>query len=104
MNVTHNCFCIDQEKSIAITGYPTNQDFNYDPLHPLLDFHLNNAGDPFLGSSFSLNSTTFEVSVLNWFASMWEIEKNEYWGYVTSGGTEGNLHGILVGLVFLNSK
>ncbi|QCE08113.1 serine decarboxylase 1-like [Vigna unguiculata] len=78
-------------------GYPTNQDFNYDPLHPLLDFHLNNAGDPFLGSSFSLNSTSFEVWVLNWFASIWEIEKSEYWGYVTSGGTEGNLHGILVG-------
>ncbi|CAI8604367.1 unnamed protein product [Vicia faba] len=39
----------------------------------------------------------FEVSVLDWFAKLWEIEKNEYWGYVTTGGTEGNLHGILVG-------
>ncbi|XP_020232087.1 serine decarboxylase-like [Cajanus cajan] len=80
-------------------GYPTNQDLNYDVLLPLLNFHLNNAGDPFLGSSFSLNSTAFEVCVLDWFANLWEIEKNEYWGYVTTGGTEGNLHGILVGLV-----
>ncbi|XP_020232117.1 serine decarboxylase 1 [Cajanus cajan] len=78
-------------------GYPTNQDLNYDVLLPLLNFHLNNAGDPFLGSSFSLNSTAFEVCVLDWFANLWEIEKNEYWGYVTTGGTEGNLHGILVG-------
>ncbi|KAK2457954.1 serine decarboxylase [Trifolium repens] len=39
----------------------------------------------------------FEVNVLDWFAKLWEIEKNEYWGYVTTGGTEGNLHGILVG-------
>ncbi|KAK7279848.1 hypothetical protein RJT34_24907 [Clitoria ternatea] len=78
-------------------GYPTNQDLNYDTLAPLLHFHLNNAGDPFLGSSFSLNSTTFEVCVLDWFANLWEIEKSEYWGYVTTGGTEGNLHGILVG-------
>jgi len=62
---------------------------------------LNNAGDPFLGSSFSLNSMAFEVSVLDWFAKLWEIEKDEYWGYVTTGGTEGNLHGILAGLVFL---
>ncbi|KAK7279847.1 hypothetical protein RJT34_24906 [Clitoria ternatea] len=77
--------------------YPTNQDLNYDTLAPLLHFHLNNAGDPFLGSSFSLNSTTFEVCVLDWFANLWEIEKSEYWGYVTTGGTEGNLHGILVG-------
>jgi len=43
----------------------------------------------------------FEVSVLDWFAKLWEIEKDEYWGYVTTGGTEGNLHGILAGLVFL---
>lgn len=64
---------------------------------------MNNAGDPFLGSSFSLNSMKFEVSVLDWFAKLWEIEKNEYWGYVTSGGTEGNLHGILVGSVFLST-
>ncbi|XP_058755232.1 serine decarboxylase 1-like [Vicia villosa] len=78
-------------------GYPTNQDFNYETLAPLIQFHLNNAGDPFLGSSFSLNSMKFEVSVLDWFAKLWEIEKNEYWGYVTTGGTEGNLHGILVG-------
>jgi histidine decarboxylase len=64
---------------------------------------LNNAGDPFVGSSFSLNSTTFEVSVLDWFANLWNIDKSEYWGYVTTGGSEGNLHGILVGLVFLRT-
>ncbi|RHN61670.1 putative histidine decarboxylase [Medicago truncatula] len=39
---------------------------------------------------------TFEVSVLDWFAKLWEIEKDQYWGYVTTGGTEGNLHAILV--------
>ncbi|MED6185507.1 hypothetical protein PIB30_057754 [Stylosanthes scabra] len=78
-------------------GYPTNQNFNYDGLAPLLQFHLNNAGDPFLGCSFSLNSTSFEVSVLDWFANLWDIQKNKYWGYVTTGGTEANLHAILVG-------
>ncbi|XP_024636430.2 serine decarboxylase 1 [Medicago truncatula] len=77
-------------------GYPGNQDFNYEALAPLLQFLLNNAGDPFLGSGFSLNSMTFEVSVLDWFAKLWEIEKDQYWGYVTTGGTEGNLHAILV--------
>ena len=38
--------------------------------------------------------------MLDWFANLWEIEKGEYWGYITTGGTEGNLHGILVGSVF----
>ncbi|RYQ93109.1 hypothetical protein HN51_056347 [Arachis hypogaea] len=78
-------------------GYPTNEEFNYEALAPLLHLHLNNAGDPFHGSSFTLNSTSFEVSVLDWFANLWDIEKNEYWGYVTTGGTEGNLHGLLLG-------
>ncbi|CAJ1976960.1 unnamed protein product [Sphenostylis stenocarpa] len=78
------------------SGYPENQNFNYGTLAPLLNFHLNNAGDPFQGCSFSLNSTSFEVCLLDWFANLWEIEKNQYWGYVTTGGTEGNLHGILV--------
>ena len=40
--------------------------------------------------------------MLDWFANLWEIDKGEYWGYVTTGGTEGNLHGILTGSVLLN--
>ncbi|RZB88616.1 Serine decarboxylase 1 [Glycine soja] len=94
--ITHYVETLNQY-SLRNLGYPTNQNFNYDTLASLLHFHLNNAGDPFLGSSFSLNSTRFEVCVLDWFANLWEIEKNKYWGYVTTGGTEGNLHGILVG-------
>ncbi|KAF9616876.1 hypothetical protein IFM89_032838 [Coptis chinensis] len=39
----------------------------------------------------------FEVGVLDWFARLWELEKDEYWGYITNCGIEGNLHGILVG-------
>jgi histidine decarboxylase len=37
------------------------------------------------------------VGVLNWFAKLWEIDQEEYWGYITTCGTEGNLHGILTG-------
>ncbi|CAI8604368.1 unnamed protein product [Vicia faba] len=29
--------------SLRNLGYPTNQDFNYEALAPLLQFHLNNA-------------------------------------------------------------
>ncbi|KAJ1388446.1 Pyridoxal-phosphate binding site [Sesbania bispinosa] len=94
--ITHYVHTLNQYNSRNL-GYPGNQDFNYEVLAPLLHFHLNNAGDPFLGSGFSLNSTAFEVCVLDWFANLWEIEKSEYWGYVTTGGTEGNLHGILLG-------
>jgi hypothetical protein len=40
---------------------------------------------------------SLQVGVLNWFARLWEINEEEYWGYITNCGTEGNLHGILVG-------
>ncbi|XLT33297.1 hypothetical protein HN873_064589 [Arachis hypogaea] len=79
-------------------GYPANQELKYDGLGALLNYHINNAGDPFKGSSFCLNSSEFEVCVLDWFAKLWQIQKGHYWGYVTTGGTEGNLHGILIGL------
>ncbi|XP_057451503.1 serine decarboxylase 1-like [Lotus japonicus] len=87
---------LNQNKSRCL-GFPVNQEFDYDALMPLLHYHLNNAGDPFLGSGYGQNSVEFEVCVLDWFAKLWQIEKGEYWGYVTTGGTEGNLHGILMG-------
>ena len=35
--------------------------------------------------------------MLHWFARLWEIDRDDYWGYITNCGTEGNLHGILTG-------
>ncbi|CAK9187362.1 unnamed protein product [Ilex paraguariensis] len=78
-------------------GYPYNLDFDYGDLAQLQHFSINNLGDPFIQSNYGVHSRQFEVGVLDWFARLWEIEKNEYWGYITNCGTEGNLHGILVG-------
>ena len=58
---------------------------------------INNLGDPFIESNYGVHSREFEIGVLNWFAKLWEIEREDFWGYVTNCGTEGNLHGILVG-------
>ncbi|XLT12364.1 hypothetical protein HN51_058054 [Arachis hypogaea] len=80
-------------------GYPYNLDFDYGALSQLQHFSINNLGDPFIESNYGVHSRQFEVGVLDWFARLWEIEKDEYWGYMTNCGTEGNLHGILVGLV-----
>ncbi|KAK4751957.1 hypothetical protein SAY87_020755 [Trapa incisa] len=78
-------------------GYPYNLDFDYGALAQLQHFSINNLGDPFIESNYGVHSRQFEVGVLDWFARLWEIEKTEYWGYITNCGTEGNLHGILVG-------
>ncbi|KAG0451954.1 hypothetical protein HPP92_025965 [Vanilla planifolia] len=78
-------------------GYPYNLDFDYGALSQLQHFSINNLGDPFIESNYGVHSRQFEVGVLDWFARLWELKKNEYWGYITNCGTEGNLHGILVG-------
>nr|GLL32806.1 histidine decarboxylase-like [Ipomoea trifida] len=79
-------------------GYPVNIVYeHYETLAPLMRYHLNNCGDPFMENTVDFHSKDFEVGVLDWFAQLWEIEKDEYWGYITNGGTEGNLHGILLG-------
>nr|XP_009420591.1 PREDICTED: serine decarboxylase 1-like [Musa acuminata subsp. malaccensis] len=78
-------------------GYPYNLDLDYGALSQLQHFSINNLGDPFIESNYGVHSRQFEVGVLDWFARLWELEKHEYWGYITNCGTEGNLHGILVG-------
>ncbi|KAF8404413.1 hypothetical protein HHK36_009298 [Tetracentron sinense] len=77
-------------------GYPYNLDFDYGALGQLQHFSINNLGDPFIESNYGVHSRQFEVGVLDWFARLWELEKNEYWGYITNCGTEGNLHGTTV--------
>eukprot|EP00850_Spirogloea_muscicola_P008823 SM000048S16535 [mRNA] locus=s48:203096:208573:- [translate_table: standard] len=78
-------------------GYPYNLDFEYGALSELQHFSINNLGDPFIESNYGVHSREFEVGVLDWFAHLWELERGDYWGYITNCGTEGNLHGILVG-------
>jgi len=78
-------------------GYPYNLDFNFKELEQVQRFSVNNLGDPFVESNYGVHSRKFEIGVLEWFAGVWEIPRNEMWGYVTNCGTEGNLHGVLTG-------
>jgi len=84
---------LKKEKETFI-GYPVNTDFDYSDLFNFLDIPLNNIGDPFCSTYYGLDSRKFEVEVLNWFANLNNAPKDNYWGYVTNGGTEGNLYGL----------
>jgi histidine decarboxylase len=77
-------------------GYPCNQDFDYSALLPFLEFSVNNVGDPFVGSNIPLNTHEFEREVLRDFAELTRAPKDNWWGYVTAGGTEGNMYGLYV--------
>ena len=78
-------------------GYPCNQDFDYTALLPFMRYVFNNVGDPFHDSNFRSNTHPIECEVINTFADLMHISRDEVWGYVTSGGTEGNMYGLYLG-------
>jgi len=77
-------------------GYPCNEDFDFSELLRFFEFAINNVGDPFGGSNIPLNTHDFEREVLGEFADFTHAPKDGWWGYVTSGGTEGNMYGLYV--------
>ncbi len=78
-------------------GYPVNLDFDYSELYPLLRFAANNVGDPFGYSRYQSNTHETEREVVRKIAELMRLPVDEAWGYVTAGGTEGNMYGIYVG-------
>ena len=83
----------DQAAAYSL-GYPTNQDFDYSELLPFLQYSANNVGDPFHDSNYRVNTHEIEREVVARFAAMMRLDANDAWGYVTTGGTEGNMYGL----------
>ncbi|KAL7442607.1 hypothetical protein ACHAXH_006715 [Discostella pseudostelligera] len=91
--------CYDRllkRKSSVHFGYPYNLMYNHEELYEFMKYSINNLGDPFVPSNYGVHSRQFECAVIDFFADLWKMEKDSYWGYVTTCGTEGNLHGILL--------
>ena len=82
---------------LHMMGYPVNLDFDYSELLPFLQYSANNVGDPFHDSNFASNTHEIEREVIGTFADMMRLPRNDAWGYVTSGGTEGNMYGLYMG-------
>ena len=80
-----------------LLGYPCNQNFDYSAILPFLSYCPNNVGDPFYDSNFLSNTHEMERQVVNTFADMMRLPREDAWGYVTSGGTEGNMYGLYMG-------
>lgn len=85
-----------KRKSSVHFGYPYNLMYNHEELYEFMKYSINNLGDPFITSNYGVHSRQFECSVIDFFADLWKMPKDSYWGYVTTCGTEGNLHGILL--------
>jgi histidine decarboxylase len=80
--------------SATFVGYPCSQDYDYPELAPFLRFALNNVGDPFGESIYRENTFAFEREVIAFFQKHLRAGDSETWGYMTAGGTEGNLYGL----------
>jgi len=85
-----------QRTSSVHFGYPYNLMYNHEELYEFMKYSINNLGDPYVTSNYGVHSRQFECSVIDFFAHLWKIPEGQYWGYVTTCGTEGNLHGILL--------
>ncbi|MXY88860.1 MAG: histidine decarboxylase [Dehalococcoidia bacterium] len=83
-----------EETSRRQAGYPANLAYDYSALTPFLQYSLNNIGDPFHESNYAINSRAFEREVIAAFANLMHLPAEDAWGYVTSGGTEGNMYGL----------
>eukprot|EP01059_Diplonema_ambulator_P003447 TRINITY_DN13135_c0_g1_i2.p1 TRINITY_DN13135_c0_g1~~TRINITY_DN13135_c0_g1_i2.p1 ORF type:complete len:532 (+),score=253.55 TRINITY_DN13135_c0_g1_i2:48-1643(+) len=84
-----------EDRSRYHFGYPYNLHYDHEEIFDVMKYSINNLGDPFIESNYGVHSRKFELDVLAYFAEMWKIPEGSYWGYVTSCGTEGNLHSIL---------
>ncbi|MGV3528089.1 MAG: histidine decarboxylase [Flavisolibacter sp.] len=83
-----------EERGKTFIGYPGAADFDYSALVPLLRWNLNNVGDPMVDSHCDMHTKDFERDVLCFFAGLFNAPPKDWWGYVTNGGSEGNLYGL----------
>ncbi|EAQ6117367.1 histidine decarboxylase, partial [Salmonella enterica] len=88
-------FCINNKYHVI--SYPDAADLDVSILNKFNEFVFNNYGDWAENSNYILNTFQFEREVIEWFAELLNIDINKCWGYVTNGGTEGNMYGCLLG-------
>ena len=98
-----------EAKKTAV-GYPCNQNFHLADFYHwfavsgLSDVNMNNVGDPREASLYALNTHEFENEVINFFAPFYGFDHEEVWGIISTGGTDGNNHGIYFGVNYLRSQ
>ncbi|MGW0506670.1 histidine decarboxylase [Micromonospora sp. NPDC003241] len=72
-------------------GYPGAVDLDHSAVIARLGHRLwNNIGDP-ADTGGVTHTRVLEQAVVAWMADLFEIPAGDRWGYVTTGGTEGNL-------------
>ncbi len=60
-------------------------------------FLMNNCGDPYQRGNYGMDSKELEQKIITMMAENLGIKRQDCWGYITSGGTEGNYWAIREG-------
>lgn len=85
-----------QDDYATFIGFPGALDFDYSELLPFSNMFLNNVGDPHVNAWHGAHTKDFEREVVNFCAELFRAPAKAHWGYVTNGGTEGNLYALYV--------
>ncbi|MDN3612055.1 histidine decarboxylase [Vibrio ostreicida] len=83
--------CLDSQHQML--GYPVATDYDYQDLWSFFKFSINNVGDWAQASNYPMNTFEFEQDVVDYFCRLFHTTTEQAWGYVTNGGTEGNMYG-----------
>ena len=87
---------LDQARSYDI-GFPGATDQQFGALATLLTcFLINNVGDPWVDGIGDNHSKDAEREVVEFVARLLRGDPDDQWGYVTTGGTEGNLYALFL--------
>jgi histidine decarboxylase len=76
-------------------GFPVAIDFDYSALSGFFgQYLLNNVGDPMVDGAGHNHTKQMEREIVATVADLVRAPSDDRWGYVTSGGSEGNLYAL----------
>jgi len=85
-----------KKASDLFLGYPVSKDFDYSVLYDFLKYPINNLGDPYEDSTYKVQTHDIERDVILFFAKLFRADLQDFWGYITNGGSESNLYGLYI--------
>jgi histidine decarboxylase len=92
-------------------GFPGATDIDFSPLADMWRHLLNNVGDPNVDGAGAHHTKAFEREVVRSVAELLRAPVGNWWGYVTTGGSEGNEYGLHLarglhpdGIVYLSAQ
>jgi len=79
-----------------LLGLAASADFDHGEIHRFESLPMANGDDPWGKIDSRLDTHEFDREVIAWLGELAGLPRGDQWGYVTSGGSEGNFRGLLL--------